>query len=143
MTESCPKCSVPKTGESCPKCGLVFAKFNEAVLMEGVPEEISNLWKSVEDDWEERSRHAVFVERALDAGAGGFAATCYRRHDGDPQAEERLKQIDKRLEQMLGTVASQPRNLERSRLIGAVVLIVLLLCITILFLFLYSPGGNG
>ncbi|MCP4679909.1 MAG: hypothetical protein GY854_31340 [Deltaproteobacteria bacterium] len=139
MTESCPKCAAPKTGESCPKCGLVFTKFKEAILTEGVPEEISNLWKAVEDEWEERSRHAVFVERALAAGAGGYAAACYRRHEGDPEAEERLDQIDKRLEQMLGTVASQPRDRSRSRLVGAVALIVLLLGVTMLFLLLYSP----
>jgi len=142
MTESCPKCSAPKTGESCPKCGLVFAKFDEAVLMEGVPDEILNLWKAVEDEWEERSRHAVFVERALDAGAGGFAAACYRRHEGCSQADERIEQINKRLEQMLGTEVSRPRDRARSRLVGAVVLVALLLGITMLFLFLYSPGAK-
>ena len=142
MTESCPKCSASKTGESCPKCGLVFAKFNEASLLESVPREIENLWDAVEDEWEERSRHAVFVERALDSGAGGYAATCYRRHKGDPQAEERLEQINRRLEQMLGAVASEPRDLTRSRLIGVVVLIILLLGIMMLFLLLYSPRAQ-
>ncbi|MCP4601827.1 MAG: hypothetical protein GY847_15150 [Proteobacteria bacterium] len=138
MDNHCPKCSTEKTGESCPKCGLVFDKFDWAVLEEGVPEDIKFLWKEVEKNWDDKSRHAVFVEQALSKGIGGYAAACYRRHGDNPRAEEYLELINKRLEQMLSSVASTPKPRTHGRIIGALLLVTILVGLTIFFLLFYS-----
>ncbi len=137
MAESCPKCGAPKSGESCPACGLAFAKFDQSVFNEGVPSEIIELWKHVEDGWDEKSRHALFIERALAADALGYAASCYRRHGEDPHAKECLEQITKRLEQMLTAAATPPGSKRRNRLIGLIILLVTLAAL-LLFFFKYS-----
>ncbi len=137
MAESCPKCGAPKGGNSCPACGLVFAKFDESLFEEGVSDELVGLWKHVEDDWDEKARHALFIERALAADALGYAASCYRRHGEDPRAQEYLAQITKRLEQLLTTAATPPGSKSRNRLIG-LLLLLLTLAALLLFFFKYS-----
>ena len=135
MSETCPKCDAPNTGASCSKCGLVFAKFDPAVLEEGATDEIRALWAEVEADWTDESKHAVFVERALIAGAGPFATSCYRRKGTDPVAQKNLGQIANRLEQMLlASPRAKPRNLNRARLVGVFLITAVIVGLTILFI---------
>lgn len=139
--DHCPKCNTAKSGESCPKCGLVFAKFSEQVLLEGVSEELKLLWKAVEERWDEKSSHAIFMERALASNAGGYAAACYRSKINDPVAEEHLELITKRLEQMLYAGASRSGTIRsRGRLIGGVLLVFVLLGLIFLFLYFSQPA---
>lgn len=117
MSEHCPKCHTPRSGDSCPKCGVVFAKFDPALLEQGVNEEIRRLWDEVEADWEDRARHAVFVERSLIAGAAGWAAGRYRRRGADdPLARDQLARIAARSEQLLLLSASPRPRIRWSRM---------------------------
>ena len=132
MKEACPKCGTPKRGDACPKCGLVFSKFDPKVLGQKVPETLKKMWQTVEEDWDDRARHALFVERALAAGSPGFAARCYREREEDATAKEQLKRIEERLQQVM--VASQTKR--EGRLSGRkLALGILLLFITIIFLY--------
>ena len=88
MQDRCPKCGAEKCGEACVRCGLVFEKFDPAVLEEGVAPELIALWQSVEADWDNSAVHAFFVESALAQGQAAYAAQCYRRASGRPKAEE-------------------------------------------------------
>ena len=91
MDDLCPKCGVSKSGgEACPRCGLVFARFDEAALAVDVPPGIEALFAHAEADWGDRARHALFVEKALAAGAAGYAASRYRRRGPDEIAREQL-----------------------------------------------------
>ena len=139
--DRCPKCNTTKSAESCPKCGLVFAKFNAEAMLEGVPEEVKLLWKAVEENWDKQSCHAVFMERALAAKAGGYAAACYRTRSDDPIARENLESISKRLEQMLLAGASQRKsNRYLGRFVGVILLLVILLCLAYFFMKFSVPS---
>ena len=112
MDDLCPKCGVSKSGgEACPRCGLVFARFDEAALAVDVPPGIEALFAHAEADWGDRARHALFVEKALAAGAAGYAASRYRRRGPDDEiAREQLARIAQRLEQELATTARGSRR---------------------------------
>jgi hypothetical protein len=102
MEDLCPKCGAPKGGESCARCGVVFAKFDPDALALDVSPDIAALFAHAEADWSDRARHALFTERALAAGAAGYAAARYRRRGpDDPVAAEQLARIASRLEQAL------------------------------------------
>lgn len=119
----------------------MFEKFDESVLEEGVPEEVKALWSDVEQRWDETSAHAVFVERALAAGAGGYAAACYRRHEDKPLAQTQLAHISTRLEQMLYAGASTAKpDRKRARLIGVIALMAVLSILALLFWMSTQPG---
>jgi hypothetical protein len=107
MEASCPKCGAPNEGaDSCPRCGVVFARFDAAVLDSDVPEELKALWAHAEAGWSERARHALFTERAIAGGHAAFAASRYRaRGSDDPIAAEQLGRITLRLEQALAQVS--------------------------------------
>jgi hypothetical protein len=142
MDDRCPKCDAVKVGESCPKCGLVFAKFDAAVLDEGAPREIKSLWERTLDNWENESLHAIFIEKALNAGAGGYAAFCYRRRgEEDRIAKEQLEKIAKRLEQMMSVKSSASTGRRPpGRFIGILILLFVLLALAFFLLMFYSPG---
>ena len=134
MRDACPKCGTKKSGDACPKCGLVFAKFNKSVLDQDVPEPIEKLWRSVESVWEDKARHAIFVERALLAGSLGFAARCYRLRENDPMAKAQLKTIEKRLQQvMLSSQTERSGCTPRRRLSLGLLLLFFGIIFTILF----------
>jgi hypothetical protein len=135
MQDSCPKCNTIKTGESCPKCGLVFAKFDQAVFLEGVPDELVALWKEVENDWQEKKLHAVFVERCMVLGEAGYAAARYRSRGGDAIAEAYLETINTRLAQMLNAVSTPPPKRATSRLLAVLILFIVLAGVSLLLYF--------
>jgi len=124
--DRCPKCGEERRGESCPKCGLVFERFDAAALEAGVPEEIRGLWSHVEEGWDDPARHALFLERAIAAGAGGYAAGMYRRRGDDAVAAEQIERLTARLQQMLAE-ASAPAAEKSGRLGHAVAMLLLLL----------------
>lgn len=142
MDDRCPKCSSEKVGDSCPKCGLVFAKFAPSVLDEGVPEEIKSLWKAAKEDWENLELHAVFVEKALIAGEGGYAAACYRRLSADDEiAKGQLEKITSRLDQMMSQATSpQIGQKGRGRLVGIMALLFVLIVLALVFALFLAPG---
>ena len=139
MTETCPKCATPKSGDSCPKCGLVFALFDESRLDADVPGAIVELWTHAEHGWDDRARHALFVERALAAGAGGYAAACYRRKGDDPIAREQLELITSRLEQLLLASGTSPEAARSSpsRKLALLVVFVLMFALGALLVYLF------
>ena len=139
MSETCPKCAEPKTGDSCPKCGLVFDRFDESRLDAEIPPAIKQLWEHVEQEWDDRARHALFVERALDAGAGGYAAACYRRRGADPIATEQLARITGRLEQLLLATGTSPEEAQTapSRKLLLLVVFLLMFALGALLVFLF------
>ena len=142
MDGSCPKCNSEKVGDSCSKCGLVFAKFDASILDEGVPDEVKALWNSVEEDWENEALHAVFIEKSLIAGAGGFVASSYRRRgDDDGIAVEQLKKITKRLETMMSEAAS-PRTATKgnTRVLGTIAFLVVLMVLALILVLFFRPG---
>jgi hypothetical protein len=126
MQDSCPKCNTIKNGESCPRCGLVFAKFDETVFDEGVPDELVALWQEVDGNWGERKLHAIFVERCLGMGEAGYAAARYRSRGDDAVAEEYLETIRSRLAQMLSAVSTPPPKRSASRLFTVLILLIVL-----------------
>ncbi len=134
MSDACPKCGASKSGASCPKCGLIFEKFSPAVLEAGARDEIRALWNAVEADWDDASKHAVFVERALIDGAGAYAVSCYRTKGDDPVAVKYRGRISRRLEQMLlETPKTEPRDRGKARLLGVVLMAIILTGLTLLF----------
>lgn len=142
MDDRCPKCNAPKVGEACPRCGLIFAKFDASALEEGASPEIKALWESVGADWENDALHAIFIEKALNAGAGGYAAYCYRRRgDDDPKAKEQLAKISKRLEQiMVMTSTPTAKQAPTGRLLGILILVIVFVGLAFFLLMFYSPG---
>jgi hypothetical protein len=141
MKDKCPKCGAPKEADSCPRCGLVFAKFNPAVLDEGVPEYIRKLWYQVEEGWDNNSRHAIFVEQALAKGAGAFATRCYKSHPDDPKAKEQIEHITDRLEQMLMLTATEKNAYQKNgkKLLLALFIVMVCATIALLYVLLKSP----
>jgi hypothetical protein len=141
VDDGCPKCGEPRQGDSCPKCGLVFAKFDQAKLDAAVPGDIKQLWAHVEQDWDDDARHALFVERALAAGQGGYAAGCYRRKGDDPKARDQLARITSRLEQLLGATAKPPEETRGSagRKIFLAILFLLMFAIGAALVVLFKP----
>jgi hypothetical protein len=119
----------------------VFAKFDESRLDTAVPEEIRTLWKHVEDDWDNQARHALFVEQALAAGHGGYAAGCYRRRGDDPKAVEQLERIIKRLEQLLAATAQPPEERKSSsgRKLVFLLLFLLMFALGALLVMIFRP----
>jgi hypothetical protein len=122
MDGTCPKCATPRDGESCPRCGLVFERFDPAVLEEGVPEALKSLWLRVEEAWDDRARHALFVEQALALGCAGYAASRYRLRGDDPVAREQVERLMTRLDAILA--ASAPRRRKPGGLRTMIVLLV-------------------
>ena len=141
MDDRCPKCGEPKTGDSCPKCGLVFAKFDQDKLDGAVPDDIKTLWNHVEQDWSDDARHALFVERAIAAGHGGYAAGCYRRKGDDPKAREQLTRITSRLEQLLSATAESPDAAKGSpsRKIFLAILFLLMFAVGAALVLVFKP----
>lgn len=141
MEDSCPKCGEPQQGDSCPKCGLVFAKFDQSKLDAVVPDDIRALWEHVEQDWSDEARHALFLERAIAAGHGGYAAGCYRRKGDDPKAAEQLARITSRLEQLLSATAEPPEEARgsSSRKIFLAILFILMFAIGAALVLLFKP----
>jgi rubredoxin len=140
MSQNCPKCGIQKNAESCPRCGLVFTKYSPEAIEEEVSSEVRQLWQQVEDDWENSERHAVFMERAILAQAGGYAAACYRRRGDDPVALAQLEKISGRLAQILQFSATQPQKKSHGRLIGFLVLCFFLILIGMFALSEMSVG---
>ena len=138
MQDTCPKCNTVKTGESCPVCGVVFAKFDASIVDAGVPGALVTLWREVEENWQEKKLHAVFVERCLTMGEAGYAAARYRSRAGDAIAEEYLEILRTRLTQMLGAMSTPPRRRSTGRLLT--VLILLVVIIGLCLLLLRMPG---
>ncbi|MFO8071931.1 MAG: hypothetical protein R6V85_08650 [Polyangia bacterium] len=134
----CPKCGEPRRGESCPKCGLVFARYDPELIDREVPRRIRELWSHVEQAWDDRSRHALFVEQALAAGQGGYAASCYRRKGDDPRAREQLELITSRLEEMLAVTAAPQEERPGARGHKVLWLLALLLAAAMLGLVLFA-----
>jgi len=135
MEASCPKCGSPRRdADSCPRCGVVFARFDAAALDADVPEELKALWAHVEAGWDERARHALFVEQAIAAGEAAFAASRYRaRGADDPIAAEQLGRITSRLEQVLAqsALSGGPRRDEASGKRTAIYLLAVLLFLAV------------
>jgi len=129
MEESCPKCGWPRSGEACPRCGVVFDRFDEKVLEEGVSPEVLKLWEHVEEDWDDRGRHALFVEQAILLGALGYAAGCYRKKGDDPVARDQLERISSRLEQSLNATADSREAAPSSRRLTTAIAVILLLAL--------------
>ncbi|HUT78076.1 MAG TPA: hypothetical protein VM285_10340, partial [Polyangia bacterium] len=125
-------------GESCPKCGLVFALFDPSRLDADVPAALRQLWTHVEAGWEDQARHALFVEQALAAGHGGFAAARYRQKSDDPVARQQLERITSRLEQLLATAATPPDERPEAKGRKVIWLLVLLLAAAFAALILAS-----
>jgi hypothetical protein len=136
MGKSCPKCGTPKDGDACPRCGLVFAKFNPELLDQDVPEAIEALWRNVQERWDDRARHALFVERALAAGSLGYAARCYRAQGDDAVAEAQLRRIEERLQQVMA--ASQTGRPRRTSGRGVTLAILFLFLLVILGVISYG-----
>lgn len=141
MDDRCPKCGEPKRGDSCPKCGLVFARFDQNRLDAAVPAEIKQLWDHVEQDWSDDARHALFLERAIAAGHGGYAAGCYRRKGDDPKAREQLARITSRLEQLLSATAQPPEVARGSsgRKLFLLILFLLMFAVGAALVVLFKP----
>ncbi|MDD5305936.1 MAG: hypothetical protein PHU25_01320 [Deltaproteobacteria bacterium] len=114
MDAACPKCGTQRDRESCPRCGLVFEKFDPTVLEEGVPDALKALWLRVEEAWDDRARHALFVEQALAQGCAGYAAFRYRLRGEDPMAKEQLERLVRRFDEILAASAP-PRGRSVSR----------------------------
>ncbi len=142
MQETCPKCNAEKQGEACTRCGLVFSKFKKEVLDEGIPEELIKLWSEVDENWHEKSRHAIFTERAMALNASGYAAACYRRRGNDPRAKAYIEQLNERLEQMLLVGASPSRKKQtRGRWAVSLFLVILFAGVALIYLFYSSFTG--
>jgi uncharacterized Zn finger protein (UPF0148 family) len=135
MEDSCPKCGAPRTGaDSCPRCGVVFARFDATALDAEVPEDLKALWAHAEAAWDERSRHALFTERAIAAGHAAFAASRYRSRGADDQVSaEQLERITSRLEQAMAqtSLADAERGDHRPRRIAAVSLLAIIILLLI------------
>ena len=136
MRAKCPKCGAERVGESCPRCGLVFARFDPGVLDEHTPEPLKDLWRYVSDHWEDAAAHDHFIEQALAASRGDYAARCYRQRAGDPTADERLEKIREQLDKVaVGLAAimagnkSEVRPRERTPLATVLVLLAFLLAL--------------
>lgn len=129
MLEQCPKCGTQKTGESCPTCGLNFAKFDPAIMEGTAPEPLIELWGHTMKNWNDRSRHALFVETAIAIDGAGYAASCYRQRSDDPIAKDQLQRIQNRLLQSM-TAQKDNRRVHKSKK-G---LILLFTCIALLVL---------
>ncbi len=125
--ETCPKCGHPRDGESCPKCGVVFERFDESVIEEGVGAEVLKLWSHVEEDWDDRARHALFVEQAILFNSVGYAAACYRRKGDNPMALEQLERLSTRLEQSLTASATEgdPKPAGRGMTIAIIIFVLI------------------
>ena len=138
---TCPKCGAGAGGAACPKCGLVFAKFDASVLDESSPADLIELWDDLACNWDERGRHAFFLERPLMLGQTGFAAQRYRTKGEDGAAAEQLARLQKRLEQDF-KVHRKPRRPSTGvmRLISWTV-IVLALAAAMYFLFRLKSGA--
>jgi hypothetical protein len=119
----------------------VFAKFDRDKLDAAVPDEIKQLWDHVEQNWGDEARHALFLERALAAGQGGYAAGCYRRRGDDPKAAEQLARITSRLEQMLSATAKPAEEVRGSpsRKIFLAILFLLMFAIGAVLVLLFKP----
>jgi hypothetical protein len=119
----------------------VFAKFDESRLDVDVPDDLKTLWDHLEQDWDDQARHALFLERALAAGHGGFAASRYRRKGADPKAIEQLERIASRLDQLLAATAKTPDDAKSSssRKIFFAILFLLMFALGALIVMLFRP----
>ncbi len=134
--ERCPKCGFSVTGESCPRCGLVFAKFDPAVLEEDVPRALEQQWADLETNWSDRSAHGLFVQRALEARALGYAARCYRQRGEDQLAQEQIERIGKQMEAMLASTLTPSGRSRKSGRLALVTLLVVAIAAIVALLFL-------
>jgi hypothetical protein len=116
---------------------LIFARFDEGVLEEAVPEEVKHLWRHVEGKWDDQARHALFLERAWATDSLGYAASRYHRRPEDPLAQEQLGRLNERLEQTLTAMAADPDSrsgLSRRAVITLIILLVAVIGVTYLLL---------
>jgi hypothetical protein len=119
----------------------VYEKFDQGKLDAAVPDDIKSLWEHVEQDWEDEARHALFLERALASGQGGYAAGCYRRKGDDPKAREQLERITSRLEQLLSATSKPPETAQGSsgRKLFLAILFLLMFAIGAALVLLFKP----
>jgi hypothetical protein len=86
----CPKCGKKRTAEaeSCARCGLVFALWQPEtgaapVSLDGNGEA---LWRAIQDNWSDSSRHEEFLKHCLQTGTLAAAGRLYREHlDENPK----------------------------------------------------------
>lgn len=139
MEERCPKCGARRTLDACAKCGLVYAKFSGINELAEAPPELKQLWRQVEERWDDRAMHALFVQQAVALRRVDYAAAQYRGKSDDAVALSNLAQLSFQLEQQLLHSASPRRDVRRRRIIGLMILALLLAFFTLLAL-IYSPA---
>jgi hypothetical protein len=97
----CPKCGHKRDGDvpACPRCGLQFARWNPSLAdprTQLTPAGLE-LWRKVEADWPEVSRHEEFAKHCLQANLLPAAGRCYRdrldRFPGDAIATKMQAEI--------------------------------------------------
>ncbi len=93
-SEACPKCGHRRSpdGTSCVRCGLVFAlwKPESAARPVELDGEGQDLWRKVEEQWDDSTRHDAFVKHCLQRSLLPAAGRLYRarldKSPGDPIA---------------------------------------------------------
>ena len=87
----CPKCIAPRAAfESCPHCGILFASFDETLLLP--PKWLREEWVELLRDWANEPKHEQLRRKAQQADALAAVGRLYRMRQSavpeDPIAED-------------------------------------------------------
>lgn len=147
---SCPKCGRKREPQmaACPRCGLRFSlwRAEQASLQNRMDARAQELWKSVQVDWQNQSRHDEFAKYCLQANILPAAGRCYRdRLDtapGDAMATKMQAEILAKA--TLGLVVQQQKRpdepITRSKWFW--VIVVTSMALAILGAFIWGPTGS-
>lgn len=147
---SCPKCGRKREPQmpACPRCGLRFSlwRADQASLQNRMDARAQELWKGVQADWQNQSRHEEFAKYCLQANILPAAGRCYRdrldTNPGDAMATKMQAEILSKA--TLGLVVQQQKRpaepITRSKWFW--VIVVTSMALAILGAFIWGPTAS-
>jgi hypothetical protein len=140
----CPKCGhSQKDPYACHRCGLVFGKFDQSKLPPD-PREAAALWKELQAEFANESRHEAFLDACQKANRLDYAARQYRLMLREPAkqklAERMLERLFSRAQAQLApaAVTSQGRWENRKKIGRMIFWILLAVCGGLLVYYIIS-----